>query len=92
MAFVSTSFIVGIDIIAAAGFLIAVALSLLSYKKTMGESNMWLIISMLFTFILIVNVSNVLEWASITSALDQAEDFLIILAFLGWGYAVHEMK
>ncbi len=92
MVLVSNNFVVGIDALAAAGFLIAVILCLIAYSKTLERSNIWLIIGMMLAFSLIVNISNILEWANISSALDPAEDFLLILIFIGWGYALHDMK
>ena len=63
-------------------FAIATILSFMSYKKLSGKSNVWLTVSMVLVFSFTVALSNVLEWAKITSALDPAEDFLNILVAL----------
>ena len=70
----------------------AFILSFYNYNKTIDKSNLWLIISIVFVFAFIVSVSNVLEWAEITSALDPAEDFLNILIVVVWGYIWFQLK
>ena len=47
---------------------------------------------MVFVFVFIISISNVLEWAEITSALDPAEDFLNMLVVVVWGYIWFQLK
>ena len=58
----------------------------------MDKSNLWLIISTIFIFTFIVSISNILEWAEITSALDPAEDFINILIVAVWLYIWYQLK
>ena len=58
----------------------------------MAKGNLWLIISVVFVFAFIISISNVLEWAEITSALDPAEDFLNMLVVIVWGYIWLQLK
>jgi len=58
----------------------------------MEKGNLWLIVSIVFVFAFIISISNVLEWAEITSALDPAEDFLNMLVVVVWGYIWFQLK
>jgi len=84
--------IVIIDLVASILFLLAVILSFYNYNKTLDKDNLWLIISIVFVFSFIVSISNVLEWADITSALDPAEDYLNMLVVIVWGYVWFQLK
>ena len=70
----------------------AFILAFRNYSKTIEKGNLWLIISMVFVFAFIISISNVLEWAEITSALDPAEDFLNMLVVVVWGYIWFQLK
>ena len=84
--------IVLIDLATSLFFIIAVILAFRNYSKTIEKGNLWLIISMVFVFAFIISISNVLEWAEITSALDPAEDFLNMLVVIVWGYIWLQLK
>lgn len=84
--------IVSIDIVTSLFFLLAFIISFYNYKKTPGKNNLWLIISMIFVFVFIISISNVLEWAGITSALDPAEDFLGMLVVVVFVYTWFHLK
>lgn len=84
--------IVLIDIAASLFLVLAFILSFYSYNKTKDKSNLWLIISIVFIFSFIISISNVLEWAEITSALDPAEDFINMLVVVVWGYIWFQLK
>ena len=84
--------IVLIDSVASLFFFLAFILSFRNYNKTMDKSNLWLIISTIFIFTFIVSISNILEWAEITSALDPAEDFINILIVAVWLYIWYQLK
>ena len=84
--------IVLIDSVTSLLFILAFILAFRNYSKTMDEGNLWLIISMVFVFAFIISISNVLEWAEITSALDPAEDFLNMLVVVVWGYIWFQLK
>ena len=84
--------IVLIDLITSLFFIIAVILAFHNYSKITEKGNLWLIISMVFIFAFIISISNVLEWAEITSALDPAEDFLNMLVVVVWGYIWFQLK
>ena len=58
----------------------------------MDKGNLWLIISVVFVFAFIISISNVLEWAEITSALDPAEDFINMLVVVVWSYIWFQLK
>lgn len=58
----------------------------------MDKGNLWLIVSIVFVFTFIISISNVLEWAEITSALDPAEDFINILVVVVWAYIWYQLK
>jgi len=45
-----------------------------------------------FVFLFIVSISNVLEWSGLTSALDPAEDFIVMLVVLVWAYIFLNMN
>ncbi len=47
---------------------------------------------MVFVFVFIISISNVLEWAEITSALDPAEDFLNMLVVVVMVYIWYQFK
>ncbi|MBT3416914.1 hypothetical protein HN425_02495 [Candidatus Woesearchaeota archaeon] len=64
------------------GFFIAVRV----YKDTKSETDIWLLIAIAILFQMIVSFSNVLEWSSITSLLDAAEDYLDIGFSMIWIY------
>lgn len=76
---ISETTIITIDALTSVLFAFSVVFSFIGYKKTSQQSNIWLLIGVTFAFSSTVAVSNVLEWAKITSALDPAEDFLNIL-------------
>ena len=76
---VSDTVIIMIDAFTSVLFALSVAFSFVGYKKTSQYSNIWLMIGIMFAFLSTNAVSNVLEWAKITAALDPAEDFLNIL-------------
>ena len=84
--------IVLIDSVTSLFFILAFLLSYRNYSKTMDKGNLWLIISVVFVFAFIISISNVLEWAEITSALDPAEDFLNMLVVIVWGYIWLQLK
>ena len=84
--------IVLIDLVTSLFFIIAFILGFRNYRKTIEKDNLWLIISMVFVFAFIISISNVLEWAEITSALDPAEDFLNMLVVVVWGYIWFQLK
>ena len=84
--------IVLIDSVASLFFFLAFILSFRNYNKTMDKSNLWLIISTIFIFTFIVSISNILEWAEITSALDPAEDFINIIVVVVWVYTWYQLK
>ena len=84
--------VVLIDSLSSFLFLMAFILSFRNYNRTMDKSNLWLIISIIFVFTFIVSISNVLEWAEITSALDPAEDFLNMLIVVAWVYIWFQLK
>ena len=84
--------IVLIDLVTSLFFFLAFILSFRNYNKTIDKSNLWLIISTIFVFAFIVSISNVLEWAEITSALDPAEDFINMLVAVVWVYIWFQLK
>ena len=67
-------------------FAIATALSFRNYKRSDDRDNIWLMTGIAFVFLFIVSISNVLEWSGLTSALDPAEDFIVMLVVLVWVY------
>ena len=78
--------IVIIDSLASVFFVIAIALSFRNYNKSKTKDNLWLIIGINFVFLLMMAISNVLEWGGITTALDPAEDFIAIPVIIVWVY------
>lgn len=83
---VSNEIISLIDSLASISFVIAIALSFRDYKRSADRDNVWLLTGIAFVFLFIVSISNVLEWGGITSALDPAEDFIVMLVVLVWAY------
>lgn len=83
---VSETIIIMIDVFTSVLFAFSVVFSFIGYKKTSQYSNIWLMIGIMFAFSFTVAVSNVLEWAKITAALDPAEDFLNILVIFIFCY------
>ena len=82
--------VVLINLVASTLFFLAFIKSFYNYTKTMDKSNLWLVISIAIFFSFINSISNVLEWADITVALDPAEDFLnmlitAVLAYIWFG-------
>ena len=78
--------IVAIDLATSLTFLVSFIISLRNYNKTVSKTNIWLIIGVTFAFMSMVSITNFLEWSGITSALDPAEDFIIILVIAIWSY------
>jgi len=89
---IAISIIVLIDLATSLFFLLAFILSFYNYNRTIDKGNLWLIVSIVFVFTFIVSISNVLEWAEITSALDPAEDFINMLIVVVWVYIWFQFK
>jgi hypothetical protein len=89
---IAISIIVLIDLATSLFFLLAFILSFYNYNTTRDKGNSWLIVSIVFVFTFIVSISNVLEWAEITSALDPAEDFINMLVVVVWVYIWYQLK
>ena len=86
MIHISDGVIVFIDSLVSLFFAFAVLLSFRDYKMAKYDDNIWLMAGAAFVFLFIMAISNVLEWAQITSALDPAEDYIAILVIIMWPY------